>query len=84
MNLKSNFKVVLFSHVDYQSMTAEVYRGDDFVAIVSHENGGFQVEWVVPGNAKAPRYDLDALLEALAAAKDRLAECAPPENAGLR
>lgn len=84
MDLKSNFKVVLFSHVDYQSMTAEVYRGDDFVALVSHENGGFQAEWGVPSNAKDPRYDLDALLEALAAAKDRLAECAPPETADRR
>lgn len=84
MDLKSNFKVVLFSHVDYQNMTAEVYCGDDFMALVSHENGGFQVEWAIPNNAKVPRYDLGALLEALTAAKDRLAECAPPATAGLR
>lgn len=77
MVLASNFKVVLFSHVDYRNLTAEIYFGDDFVALVSRENGTFQVEWAPLTNGSARRYDLDALLEALAAAKDRLAECVP-------
>lgn len=77
MELKSNFKVVLFSHVGYRNLTAEVYFGDDFIALVSRENGAFQVEWASPSNVTARRYDLDALLEALAVAKYRLAECAP-------
>lgn len=77
MDLKSNFKVVLFSHVDYQNLTAEIYFGDEFVALVSRENGAFQIEWASPSNGAAHRYDLDALLEALAMVKDRLAECVP-------
>lgn len=77
MQLKSNFNVVLFSHVDYENLTAEVYFGDEFVALVSRENGAFQVEWASPGSGSARCYDLDGLLEALSVAKGRLAECEP-------
>lgn len=68
---------MLFSHVDYQNLTAEIYFGDEFVALVSRENAAFQVEWASSSNGAVLRYDLDALLEALAVAKGRLAECEP-------
>jgi hypothetical protein len=74
MELPSGFRIVLFSHPDYDQLTAEIYYHDDFVALVSQENGQFQIELDSPRSALRRKYALEAFREALDKAKDRLSE----------
>jgi hypothetical protein len=74
MELKSGFKITLFSHPDYESLTAEIYFGDQFIAMITNESGIFKVELSSFNGELAPKFPFDAFQEALNSGRSRLSE----------
>ena len=74
MELETGYRIVLFSHPDYEQLTAEIYFHDEFVAIVSQENGVFQLELDSPKIGIVRKFQLNGFQEALDVATKRLSE----------
>jgi hypothetical protein len=72
MELKSGFRITLFSHPDYENLTAEIHFGEHFVALISRENDKCRIELTSANDIYERRFDLDAFLEALSTARARL------------
>lgn len=72
------YRIQVCSDIDYENLIAEVYKGDKFVALVSHEDstGDYIVEFPGPEQheaAIARKADLSTLLAALREAQAKLA-----------
>lgn len=39
MNCKEHLKIVIASDVDYENLIAEIYRDDEFIALLQQEDG---------------------------------------------
>ena len=74
MELDSGFKIILFSHPDYESLTAEVYFGDIYIAMIINEDGIFKIELSNSSDAGVRQYALDDFQAALSTAQSRLLE----------
>jgi len=72
--MNSEFRVTVCSLPDYEELVAEIYVGDEFVALLSQEAGPEAIRMEIsPSNAPI-KVELATFEEALAHAKNRLWE----------
>jgi hypothetical protein len=72
MELKSGFRITLFSHPDYENLTAEIYFGDLFVALISKQNDIYCIEFSTTSDILGQKFDFTAFVEAVSEARSRL------------
>jgi hypothetical protein len=72
MELRSGFKITLFSHPDYENLTAEVYFGELFIALVFQTNDSHWIELSNTSDILGQKFDLIAFIEAVNEARSRL------------
>jgi len=70
MNYKDHLKVVIASDVDYENLIAEIYRNDEFIAILQQEDGINDIKVEFSSNISALNFDW--LQNALNEAKRKL------------
>jgi hypothetical protein len=72
----SEFRITVASDPDHEDLIAEIYFGDEFVALLSQENGfeSIEVELHPRQNGQPHRFPLGDLQGALEKAKSRLWE----------
>lgn len=72
MELESGFKITLFSHPDYDHLTAEIYLGDRFIALVLKTHDSYCIELSNASDILGLKLDFDAFMEASREARNRL------------
>lgn len=72
MNCKDHLKIVIASDVDYENLIAEIYRNDEFIALLQQEDGVNDIKIEFSSDISA--MNLDWLQNALNEAKRRLLE----------
>jgi hypothetical protein len=72
MELKSGFRITLFSHPDYENLTAEIYFGDLFVALICQKNEMYWIELSTTSDILGQKFDLTAFVEAVSEARSQL------------
>jgi len=70
MNYKDHLKVVIASDVDYENLIAEIYRNDEFIAILQQEDGINDIKVEFSSNVRV--LNIDWLQNALNEAKRKL------------
>lgn len=70
MNYKDHLKIVIASDVDYENLIAEIYRDDEFIALLQQEDGVNDIKIEFSSNINA--INLDWLQNALNEAKKKL------------
>lgn len=70
-------RVQICSDIDYDFLIAELYQGEEFIALVSQEEGADKLKVEFPGqdgsaSAASRVLDFSEFFEALALAKERL------------
>ncbi len=70
MNSKDHLKIVIASDVDYENLIAEIYRNDEFIALLQQEDGINDIKVEFSSNIIAMNFDW--LQNALNEAKRKL------------
>ena len=70
MNCKDYLKIVIASDVDYENLIAEIYRNDEFIALLQQEDGINDIKVEFSSNISV--IDFDWLQNALNEAKIKL------------
>ncbi|QGX91127.1 MULTISPECIES: hypothetical protein [Rosenbergiella] len=70
MNCKDHLKIVIASDVDYENLIAEIYRNDEFIALLQQEDGINDIKVEFSSNISV--IDFDWLQNALNEAKIKL------------
>jgi hypothetical protein len=72
----SEFKITVGSNIDYEDLIAEIYYGEEFVALISQEDGyeRLDVELYAPVDGGQFKFKLSEFEQAVAKAKRRLFE----------
>ncbi|KAA5931178.1 MULTISPECIES: hypothetical protein [Pantoea] len=72
MNCKDHLKIVIASDVDYENLIAEIYRDDEFIALLQQEDGINDIK--IEFSSDVSPMNFDWLQNALNEAKRRLLE----------
>lgn len=72
MNCKDHLKIVIASDVDYENLIAEIYRNDEFIALLQQEDGINDIKVEFSSNISAMNFAW--LQNALNEAKRKLLE----------
>lgn len=72
MNYKDHLKIVIASDVDYEKLIAEIYRNDEFIALLQQEDGINDIKVEFSPNISVVNFDW--LQNALNEAKVKLLE----------
>nr|WP_279077815.1 hypothetical protein [Hafnia alvei] len=72
MNFKDQLKIVIASDVDYEKLIAEIYRNDEFIALLQQEDGADNIK--VEFSPDLVSLNLEWFQNALNKAKNKLLE----------
>jgi hypothetical protein len=72
--MSNKFKIIISSDLDYEELCAEIYYGDQFVAILTQENGfeNLEIEIYTAENNKIWVFKFKEFETILKEAKDQL------------
>lgn len=72
MNFKDQLKIIIASDVDYEKLIAEIYRNDEFIALLQQEDGADNIK--VEFSPDLVSLNLEWFQNALNKAKNKLLE----------